>query len=93
VLNDLARSQSYRYAGNHDRRHYEKAREDLHRFQVNWSRGKFDKGRLDSAIDNLKHLAKSDRVHPRERQMFARDIEDLRWFRANRGYANARWRY
>ena len=93
VMSNLSRSPSYRYVSNHDRNHYERARYDLQRFQVNWSRGRFDKGRLDSAIDNLKHLAKSDRVHPRERQMFARDIGDLRAFRASRGYTNGRWTY
>jgi hypothetical protein len=93
VMSNLSRSPSYRYVGDHDRNHYEKARYDLQRFQVNWSQGRFDKGRLDSAIDNLKHLVRSDRVHPRERQIFARDIEDLRAFRANRGYANGRWAY
>jgi hypothetical protein len=103
VITDLDRSRSYRRVSDHDRKHYEKAREELQRFQSNWENGKFDTGRLDKAIDNLKDLAQSDRVDPRERQMFARDIEDLRAFRSNRGYSdgyrngggyrNGRWGY
>lgn len=88
VISDLERSRSYRRVNDHDRKHYEKAREELQRFQSSWANGKFDTGRLDKAIDNLKDLAQSDRVDPRERQIFARDIEDLRQFRASRGYSD-----
>lgn len=107
VINNLERSRSYRRVNDHDRNHYEKARQELQRFQSSWANGKFDTGRLDKAIDNLKDLAQSDRVDPRERQLFARDIEDLRRFRAsggysdgyrnggyrNDGYRNGRWGY
>jgi hypothetical protein len=93
VLSHLRGARSYRYVDNHDRRHFEDARRHLERFQSNWSRGRFDSGRLDDAIDNLKHLAQADRVHPRERAVFAEDIRALREFRARRGdyYGRGRW--
>ncbi|HBY63841.1 MAG TPA: hypothetical protein DEH78_28785, partial [Solibacterales bacterium] len=56
-----------------------------------WFRGKFERGRLDGAIDHLKDIAGSDRVHPRERQAFWNDIYALRDFRASRGQSNAGW--
>jgi hypothetical protein len=92
VLSDLDRSRSYRYVDSHDRKHYESARRELERFQSSWAGGRFDTGRLDKAIDNLKHLAQSDRVERGERNRFARDIEDLRDFRASGGYNNGGYR-
>lgn len=85
VLSDLDRSRSFVYTDRHERRHFDHAREDLIRFKQNWSRGQFEKGRLDGAIDNLNHLASADRVNPRERRIFYSDAEELRAFRARSG--------
>ncbi len=95
TLNDLDRVFARSYTDNHERRHMENARRDLIRFQDRWARGRFDKDRLDSAIDNIHHLVNADQVDPRARQMLARDMDDLRAFRANRGYNAYRgdWRY
>jgi hypothetical protein len=82
VLSDLDRAASARYADKHERKHFDQARKDLLRFQENGARGKFDRDRLDGAIDHLSHLANSDRLHPRDRQMLARDMQDLREFRS-----------
>src|SRR5439155_1332087 len=58
---------------------------NLQEFEARWARGKFDTGKLDKAIHNLEHLAGADRVRGRDRDMLARDLEDLRRFRASRG--------
>jgi hypothetical protein len=84
ALNDLQRNRSAGRVDGHERKHMEQARYDLIRFRENWSRGKFDKDRLDGAIENLADLARADQVHPRDRQMFARHRDNLREFRANR---------
>jgi hypothetical protein len=86
ALSDLDRAASTRYADNHERKHFDQARKDLLRFQENSSRGKFDRDRLDGAIEHLSHLAGSDRVHPRDRQMLARDANELRSLRSSGGW-------
>ncbi len=94
ALRDLDRARSYRFTDHHERKHFDQARKDLIRFQDNWARGKFDRGRLDGAIGNIQHLVNADRVHPRDREMLARDLNDLRELRARggvyRGYG-PRW--
>jgi len=59
--------------------------DSLQDFQVRWSHGKFDTGKLDKAIHNLEHLAQADRVRVRDREILSRDLYDLRQFRATRG--------
>ena len=93
VLADLNRAASTRYADNHERKHFDQARKDLLRFQENSARGRFDRDRLDGAIDHLSHLANSDRVHPRDRQVLARDMYELREFRSRGGSWSDRGRW
>jgi hypothetical protein len=85
ALFDLDRLRSIRYADGHERKHIDNARRDLLRFEESWSRGKFDRDRLDGAIGNLDHLANSGQVHPREREVLYQDVRALREFRAYRG--------
>lgn len=75
-----------------DRRNLDHARNDLFRFRENWYRGKFDKDRLDSAIDHIHHVVDSTWIDPRERGRLTRDLYDLRDFRATRGYGGG-YRY
>ena len=63
-------------------RHVEKARIDLSRFRDDLARGHYDRGRLDNAIEHIDHLARSNHVPPRERDLFQRDVYDLREYRA-----------
>ncbi len=66
------------------------ARRDLLRFREHLREGRFDKDRLDGAIENLNRLAHSDGVAPRSRRVFQRDVEDLRDLRAR---SHDRYRY
>lgn len=84
ALSDLERNRSWGRVDGHERRHMEQARYDLMRFRENWFRGKFDKDRLDGAIEHLNDLANADQVDRRDRRIFARDRDMLRDFRANR---------
>ncbi len=93
AMSDLDRARSYRFVDGHERRHIESARHNLERFMVNWNRGRFDKDRLDGAIEDLNDLARADQVHPRERMMFARDRDALRDFRATGGGRVRAWRF
>ncbi len=85
VLSDLDSARSYARLDRHERGHFEHARRDLLVFQDHYARGRFDKDRLDGAIENIHHLVDSDQVHPRNRRLLARDVESLRDFRASRG--------
>lgn len=93
VLRDVDRAASYRDAARHEREHFDQARKNLTRFQDNWSRGKFDKDRLDGAIDDLHRLSGSDHLSRRDRDVLARDMEALRDFRESGGRANGYRRY
>ncbi len=95
ALYDLSRAGRSGYLDHHERKHLEHAQDDLARFQERWSQGRFDTGRLDSAIDNIKHLVNADQMRPPDRNILARDLADLRAFRANRGrsYGFDEYRY
>jgi hypothetical protein len=55
---------------------------NLERFQANAARGRFDRGRLDKAIDNLNRLLTAPELYPRDGQRIAFHRDQLRSFRA-----------
>lgn len=73
----------------HEADHFRDAMEALSRFQHEASRGRFDRGRLDRAIDEMKDLAQADQLHPRDRAVLRDRLFDLRRFRDGGG----RYRY
>ena len=85
VMTDLNRAAERARLDGHERKHFDEVAGNLQEFEARWARGKFDTGKLDKAIHNLEHLAEADRVHGRDRDMLAEDLEDLRQFRASRG--------
>ena len=91
ALRDLD-SASPRARGHHGT--FRQARKDLLRFREHLAEGRFDKDRLDGAIENIDRLAHSDQVHPRDRRVLDRDAEDLRDLRRahDRGERWRRWR-
>jgi hypothetical protein len=84
VLRDLSTVSAAR-ADSHERNHLRRARERLLEFQEEARKGKFDRGELDKAIEDLQHLADSDQFSRRDHQIFVRDLALLRDFRASRG--------
>jgi hypothetical protein len=85
VISDLNRAAERARLDHHESRHFDEVARNLEEFEARSARGKFDTGKLDKAIHNLEHLAEADRVRGRDRDMLARDVEDLRAFRASRG--------
>lgn len=86
TVQDLRVAASRNRVDSHEREHFERALEDLNRFQYNWSRGgNFDRDRLDGAIEHLNDLSRADQIHPRDRAMLSRDLYALREFRSSRG--------
>jgi hypothetical protein len=83
ALRDVDSARPYR--GGHHWRELEQARKDLERFADKWSEGRFDKGRLDGAIEHIDHALRSSAFDSRDRRVLERDLWDLRSFRENRG--------
>jgi hypothetical protein len=85
ALDHVSNSWSYGRVDRHERAHFDQAQRDLRIFQDHWRQGRFDKDRLDGAIENIRDLADSHQVSPREWELLRRDMRDLREFRASRG--------
>lgn len=85
VMSDLNRAAERARLDHHEVKHFDEVASSLREFDERWARGKFDTGKLDKAIHNLEHLAEADRVRGRDRDSLARDLQDLREFRASRG--------
>jgi hypothetical protein len=84
-LSNLQRASRYG-AGDRDNQRFNRAIQELRLFQSRWQgEGRFDKGRLDKAIENIADLTRSDRLPPRDRQILSRDLADLRAFRSTGG--------
>ena len=91
VLSDIDRAARQSWVDNHERKHFYEASRKLQEFEERWARGNWDNGKLDKAIENLQHLAESDQVRGREREVLYRDLNELRQFRSGRG-RNSSWR-
>jgi hypothetical protein len=59
---------------------------NLQQFEARMSQGKFDKGKLDHIIETMQHLADSNRIPQNARSTLYRDVQELRQYRANRGF-------
>jgi hypothetical protein len=81
TLRDVQHVWSRSRVDGHERDHFRKVVDSLQRFQEESSRGRFDRGRLDRAIDNLEDLAQADQIHPQGRQLLRQRLYDLRSFR------------
>src|SRR5258707_6765939 len=77
VLSDLNRAAAGARLDGHERKHFNEVAQKLQEFEGRLAQGRFDTGKLDSAINNLEHLARADRVRGRDRDMLARDVQDL----------------
>ena len=91
---DVAARGSHSYVDGHERKHFERAMDELRRFEDRWQRGQWDNGRLDHAIEALSHLADARQLDPRTRRLMAEDANLLRQFRASRrGYNSGPYGY
>ncbi|MBE0658929.1 MAG: hypothetical protein IH602_14650 [Bryobacteraceae bacterium] len=71
---------------NHEANHFRRALRELEDFDRHARRGRFDRGSLNSAIDNMDDLARAHQLHPRDRQMIARRIQELHHLRGRAGW-------
>ena len=86
VRGDLDRVEADSYTDNHDRRRFNKVREELGEFQSKWVNGHFDRHELDDAIGALQHVVNDNRLNYRGRDLLQDDLARLRELRASGGY-------
>jgi hypothetical protein len=92
VMRDLqVASSRNRGVNGHERDHFNRAMNELQQLNYRSQQGRVDNGRLNRVIEDLEHLSRANQVHPRDREMLARDMYDLQAFRSNRGGYNNRW--
>jgi hypothetical protein len=73
-------------AGNHKQEdHVEDALKHLSDFDRGLSNNRFDKDRLDAAIDHMKKVVDDNTIDARDRDALNADIIDLRHLRVDRG--------
>jgi len=82
---DLQRVREKGSRSQKERERIDNARKHLSDFDRNLTHSKFDKGRLDSAIDDVKHVVEGNTLDARDRDALSADLEDLRRMRATRG--------
>ena len=90
TLRDLQAIWSRSRVDRHESNHFREAIEDLRDFAERASRGRFDRGRLSSAIGNLDHLAQAHQIHPRDRAALRDHLFALQQLRDGR--QDAGWR-
>lgn len=76
TLSDLRRAAQRNYVDGHERRHFERAMNELREFRY-----RQDYGRLSRVIEDLEHLVNADQVHPSDRRALAFDLAALRRMR------------
>ncbi len=82
ILSDLDRAGNNARLDHHESKHFEEAFRKLQEFDERMARGRFDRGKLDKAIENLEHLSDADRVRGRDRDILRRDLYALRQYRS-----------
>ncbi len=84
VQEDLARAAEFTRKNDKERDRYHNVQHHLSDFDRELRAGKFDKGKLDDAIDNLKSVVKNNTLESHDRDALAQDLSDLRTLRDTR---------
>jgi hypothetical protein len=82
---DLGQVRSQGLRNEKERERIDNARKHLSDFDRNLSEDKFDEGRLDSAIDDVKNVLENNTLEARDRDALTKDLADLRRARELRG--------
>ena len=75
---DLERAADFTRKNDKERERYKNVQHHLSEFDGDLRAGKFDKGKLDDAIDNLKDVVKNNTLESHDRDALAQDLSDLR---------------
>jgi hypothetical protein len=82
VQGDLQRVRDLGPRDDKERERIDNARKHLSDFDRSLSKNKFDKDRLDEAIDDLKNVVEHNTLESRDRDMLNVDLGDLRQLRS-----------
>ncbi|HYM13421.1 MAG TPA: hypothetical protein VEU62_21965 [Bryobacterales bacterium] len=82
-LLEPARKERARY--DRERQRYDNAQRHLSDFDRGLSQGKFDQGKLDTAINDLKNVVEHNTLSSQDRDALTADLRDLRDLRSRRG--------
>jgi hypothetical protein len=78
---DLRRAADFTATKEKERDRYRDVQRKLSEFDRDLSRGHFDKGKLDGAIDELKEVVRNNTLESHDRDALASDLEQLRALR------------
>jgi hypothetical protein len=81
VQDDLQRAADFTRSNAKERVRYENVQHHLSEFDRELRRDHFDKGKLDTAIDDLKNVVKNNTLEGHDRDALASDLSDLRTLR------------
>ena len=81
VQDDLQRAADFTRNNEKERERYHNVQHHLSEFDRELRVGKFDKGKLEDAIDDLKNVVKNNTLEARDRDALAVDLSDLRTMR------------
>jgi hypothetical protein len=81
VQDDLRRAADFTASKEKERDRYRDVQRKLSEFDRDLSKGHFDKGKLDGAIDELKEVMKENTLESHDRDALAADLSDLRTLR------------
>ncbi len=81
VQDDLQRAADFTRNNEKERVRYENVQHHLSEFDRDLRHDHFDKGKLDTAIDDLKNVVKNNTLEGRDRDALAADLSDLRTLR------------
>lgn len=85
VQQNLRRAQRGSRPSGKEKERYFNAQHHLSQFDKALARNKFDKDKLDEAIDDVKNVVENNTLGPRERDVLTEDLRDLRQLRQTRG--------
>lgn len=81
VQSDLQRAADFTYNNRKERDRYRDVQGRLSGFDRGLSQGRFDKGKLDDAINDLKDVVRKNTLESHDRDELARDLADLQTLR------------
>jgi hypothetical protein len=85
VQEDLRRAEGFTRGSEKEQERYANAQKHLSEFDRALSKGKFDKDKLDEAIEDLKNVVEKNTLSGADRDMLTEDLRALRDLRARRG--------
>jgi hypothetical protein len=87
VQKNLRHSEDFTPPNEKERERYHNAQHHLSEFDQKLSEGKFDKDKLDEAIDDVKNVVEHNTLSAEDRDKLTRDLGELRELRRTRGAA------